>query len=239
MSAGQTLLLVVLQNAILLALTLGAFWAGVFVLRRTGRALSYSLSPLGLARPAGGMPVGLALGVAVGVGALAASIPINLATRFIFERMGYPVESTVQEPLMQGLRVWISENPAVAIPAAVLVVVIIGPAVEELVFRGALFNGLYRLGNLLGRRLGEPKAGRSAAEKASFALAAVLSSAVFALLHLEPVLLPALFLLSVGLCYLFARTGSLLPPFVAHAVFNSFATIVVILSAFDLVSPPV
>jgi membrane protease YdiL (CAAX protease family) len=238
-SAEQTLLLVVLQNVVLLSLTLGLFWAGIFVARRTGVPRGYSLSPLGFARPRNGLLLGVGLGVAFGVGALAISLPVNLITTFVLERLGYPVDSTIQEPLMQGLQVWISESPALAIPAAFAVVVLFGPAVEELVFRGAIFNGLYRLGNRLGAVMGSFKLGRSIAEKTSFALAATVSSVVFALLHLEPVILPALFILAVGLCYLFKKTGSLIPPIVAHAVFNSFAMLAVTLSAFDLIPSPV
>jgi membrane protease YdiL (CAAX protease family) len=37
-------------------------------------------------------------------------------------------------------------------------------------------------------------------------------------------------LLAVALCALYRRTGSLLPCFVAHAAFNSFAVLVIILS---------
>ena len=56
------------------------------------------------------------------------------------------------------------------------------------------------------------------------------SSMAFALLHFEPVILPALFVLAVALCGLYRRTGSLLPGFVAHAAFNSSAVLVMVLS---------
>jgi uncharacterized protein len=68
----------------------------------------------------------------------------------------------------------------------------------------------------------------------------LVSSVIFALLHLEPVLLPAILILAVILCALFERTGSLLPPFVAHATFNSFAVLLIILSGLDALDlPPV
>jgi membrane protease YdiL (CAAX protease family) len=60
-------------------------------------------------------------------------------------------------------------------------------------------------------------------------LAAVVSSLLFAGLHMEPVILPALFLLAFVLCAVYARTGSLLPPLVAHATFNSFTVIMILL----------
>jgi membrane protease YdiL (CAAX protease family) len=42
----------------------------------------------------------------------------------------------------------------------------------------------------------------------------------------------------VALCTLFARTGSLLPSFVAHATFNSFATSLIILGGLGVFDVP-
>jgi uncharacterized protein len=198
----------------------------------------YSLAPLGFSRPRGGVFAAIGIGVSVGVGALIASLPINAASTFVLDYFGYPTESMVQGPFMRGLTRWVEESPGLAIPAIILVVVFLGPAVEELVFRGAVFNGLYRLGGYLSKGLGGPEASPRAARWLSFALAALASSALFSLLHLEPVLLPALLILAVGLCALFARTGSLLPSFVAHATFNSFATSLIILSGLGVVEIP-
>jgi uncharacterized protein len=229
----QALLSVVLLNVVLVGLTVGAFWAGVFVVRSFGRTPSYSLTSLGFSRPRGGIFAGIGAGVAIGIGAVLASMPVNLASTFVLDRLGYSTESTVQQQFMRGLEGWVRESPAAAIPAIVLVVIIFGPAVEELVFRGAIFNGLYRLAGLVsGHSFGKEDSGR-AAKRVSFTLSALVSSVIFALLHLEPVLLPALLLLAVILCALFERTGSLLPPFVAHATFNSFATLLIILSGLD------
>jgi membrane protease YdiL (CAAX protease family) len=140
---------------------------------------------------------------------------------------------------MRGLVRWVEESPGVAVPAIVLVVVIFGPAVEELVFRGAVFNGLYRLADLASARFGESEDTRKTARRVSFVLAALISSVVFALLHLEPVLLPALLILAVILCALFERTGSLLPPFVAHATFNSFAVVLIVLAGLGVIEIPI
>ena len=60
-------------------------------------------------------------------------------------------------------------------------------------------------------------------------MAAFLSSSFFALLHLEPVLLSAILILALALCALYWRTGSLVSTFVAHATFNLFAVLVVVL----------
>jgi uncharacterized protein len=236
----QALLLIVLQNVVLVGLTVGAFWAGIFVARSFGRTPGYSLAPLGFSRPRGGFLAGMGVGVLVGLGAVIANMPVTRASAFVLDRLGYPVESGVQQPLIPELAGWVRESPATAIPAIVLVVVIFGPAVEELVFRGAIFNGLQRLSGLISMYSFGKDNSRRAARRVSFILSALISSVIFALLHLEPVLLPAIFILAVILCALFERTGSLLPPFVAHATFNSLAVLLVILSGLDALDlPPV
>ena len=179
--------------------------------------------------------------MAVGVGGVIFSMILNPLSVLVLERLGYSTESTVQQPFMRGLQSWVGESPDLAIPAIILVVVVVGPAVEELVFRGAVFNGLRRLGGLVSRGLAASKGDerKTTAGRVSFILSALVSSAVFALLHLEPVLLPALLLLAVALCYLFEKTESLLPPIVAHATFNSFATSIIILSGLGVFDLPI
>lgn len=238
---GQTLWLVILQNVVLGGVVVAAFLAGVLGMRLAGRRASFSLAPLGFSKPNDGLFVGVAIGFSVGIGALILGTVVNAVSVVILDALGYSTESRVQQPFMRALSGWVGDNPALAIPAIIFTVVFFGPFVEELVFRGAVFNGLFRLGGFLFGRLGGGDDGKrgGVAGWASFALAAVLSSGFFALLHLEPVILPALLLLAVALCWLFWRTGSLLPPFVAHATFNSFATLLVILGGLGVFPMPV
>lgn len=224
---------------LLVAGTVGLFWCGVIVARVLGRPVGFSLAPLGFSRPRRGVLVGLAVGVAVGVGAIVLGAVVNALTAVVYESLGYSTESRVQQAFMRSLTAWISENPGLAIPAIIAVVVIFGPFVEELVFRGAIFNGLYRLGLAISPRPGAGKERGRLADIVAFTLAALVSSAVFSALHLEPVLLPALLLLAVALCALFRWSGSLLPCFVAHATFNSFATLLIILSGLGFFELPV
>lgn len=226
------------MNTTVAASVIVLFWLGVVMARAFGRKASFSLAPLGFRRPGGGLLAGAGLGVAVGVGAIVVSIIVNPISVFVLDRLGYSTESTVQQPFMRGLVGWVEANPAAAIPTIILVVVVIGPAVEELVFRGAVFNGLNRLGALVSSRTVGAASGRTSG-KTTFVLSALLSSVFFALLHLEPVLLPAILILAVALCTLFQRTGSLLPPFVAHATFNSFATSLIILNGLGVFDIPV
>lgn len=243
-SPETLILLVVLQNVLLFGLTVGVFWAGTFVLRavRGKTASGYGLGPLGFRRPRGGYLAGISVGVLVGFGALLLSVMLNAASSAVLDRLGLPSDNSAQEPLMEGITNWVRESPGIAIPLAFFAVVLLGPAVEELVFRGAIFGGLYRLFRLateLGLRRNSPPdavpQGSPTAGKVAFVLAATLSSVLFALLHFSPVLVVALFVLALVLCELFRRTGSLLPPFVAHATFNSFAVIALVLTGLDLI----
>jgi membrane protease YdiL (CAAX protease family) len=174
----------------------------------------------------------------VGAFAIVLSFAVNPLSAFVLERLGYSTESTVQQPFMEGLTGWVRESPGLAVTAIILVVVVFGPAVEELVFRGVVFNGLYRLGSWFSTRsIGEVNPTMPYG-KTIFVFSALASSVLFALLHLEPVLLPTLLILAMILCYLFQRTGSLLPCFVAHATFNSFATAIIILDGLNVLNVP-
>jgi len=216
---------------------IGGFWLAVTWMRSFGKKVGYSLTPLGFSRPRGGILAGVGTGMAVGVGAILFGMVVKPLSALVLERLGYSTKSTIQQPFMQGLVGWVQESPGVAVPVIVLVVVILGPAVEELVFRGAVFNGLYRLGVLISSIGTERSNGPPS--KTIFVASALSSSILFALLHLEPVLLPVIFILAITLCALFQRSGSLLPSFVAHATFNSFAIILIILRGLNILHIPI
>lgn len=88
-------------------------------------------------------------------------------------------------------------------------VVVIAPVVEEVVFRGLLFQ-------VLRRRIG-------------LWPGILLSSLTFAIVHLEligrPISLVALLVLGAWLSWALHRTGSLVVPIVAHAFFNGVAIV--------------
>ena len=233
------MLSVVVLDAAVAGIVVGVFWLAVSLLRRFGKKVGYSLAPLGFSRPRGGFLAGIGAGVAVGVGAVLLGMIVTPLSVLVLERLGYSTESTVQQPFMEGLVGWVHESPGVAVPAIVLVVVLFGPAVEELVFRGVVFNGLYRLGALVYTRSVGAEHYERPPGKTIFISSALASSVLFALLHLEPVLLPILLILAIILCALFQRTGSLLPSFVAHATFNSVATVLIILSGLNVLNIPI
>ena len=176
--------------------------------------------------------------MAVGVGAVVLSMVVNPISVFVLERLGYSTESTVQQPFMEGLVGWVQREPWRG-------------HTGDSPGRRTLRSGRGGTG-LQGRRLqrplpagdpylhqirwdGHPKP----SSKMIFRLSALASSVLFALLHLEPVLLPVLLILAITLCALFQRTGSLLPSFVAHATFNSFAAMLIILSGLNVLNIPI
>lgn len=225
------LLSVLLIDGVILGLAIGWFWAGVFVARRLGHPAGYGLGALGLSKPKSGYFAAAKLGLVVGAGALAVNFVVFPLSVFALEELGYSTERTVQEPLMRGIQGWVEARPAIAIPATIFVVVLFAPAVEEIIFRGVVYGGLRKLvAHLAGRLCMLGKGTDRIGGIISFVFAALASSTLFAILHLELVLLPALFALAIALCVLYERTGSLLPGFVAHASFNSFAVLIIIVS---------
>lgn len=88
----------------------------------------------------------------------------------------------------------------------VLLVVVLAPIAEEIVFRGVLLPVISdRWGVFWG---------------------VTLSSLVFTVMHLVPYTMPPIMLLAVALSWLFFRTRSLWPAIVAHAAFNGIGLIV-------------
>ena len=136
--------------------------------------------------------------VALAVAAWMASLVIGiLALLAIGSLLGKPQSNAI--PLFRK-----SFDPlfvALVIPTVAL----LAPACEELLFRGAFF------GWLRGR--------------APFWVAAGISAAVFAAVHLLPPLFPYLFIFGVMAALIRERTGSTFNTFVMHAIQNSLATI--------------
>jgi len=105
----------------------------------------------------------------------------------------------------------ISLDP-VFVALLVPLVALVGPAAEEMLFRGALLGWLRSVVPL--------------------PLAVVLSAAVFAGAHLIVPLLPLLFVFGLAAAYIYQRTGSTLNSFVMHATQNSLALIAAYLVLF-------
>jgi membrane protease YdiL (CAAX protease family) len=82
-----------------------------------------------------------------------------------------------------------------------LFAVVLAPVAEEFVFRGMLFPFV--------KQLGYPR------------LAWLGVSGLFALIHFDAAIFVPLFVLALGLTWLYEKTGNLLAPITAHAIFNA------------------
>ena len=88
----------------------------------------------------------------------------------------------------------------------ILSITIMAPLVEELLFRGAIQGHLLRKGM-----------------KPVYAI--LIASAVFGIIHMNPVQIPFAFAIGMIFGWLYYRTGSVVPGMIGHFVNNSIATI--------------
>jgi membrane protease YdiL (CAAX protease family) len=175
--------------AILLVVEVATF-AGVVAWLRHRHTWSWRL--LGPLRPAARH---LAVGLGVGVAGFLIAVIVPEILRQSFD---------LPTPEPQQILDVISADGAGTV-WLIAVVVLLAPIVEELVFRGVLFQSLrHRLGLWPGIGI---------------------SSLTFAFVHLElidkPLSLAALLVFAVWLAAAFHRTGTLVVPVVAHATFNA------------------
>jgi membrane protease YdiL (CAAX protease family) len=176
-------------TAMLLTIVLyGAIGASVLW---AARQTSDARRALGLVAPASWpRAVGLALGVVVAALAVSAALePILHAAR----EQGLAPEAA--RPAGPG-----------AVIGAVLAVValaLVGPLVEELLFRG-LLTAAFR------QRFGPIRT-------------ALLTAALFALAHVLPRVIPPIFILGLALALVYERVGSTLPGILVHCLYNGIA----------------
>lgn len=139
----------------------------------------------------------VAIGAGVGV---AGFILATVVPELLRQWVGIPApprQQILDEVAAGGSGIWV----------LVVTVVVVAPVIEEVVFRGLLFQVLRRRTGLWPGIL--------------------LSSLTFAIVHLEligrPLSLGALFVLGAWLAWALHRTGSLVVPVTAHALFNGVA----------------
>lgn len=142
-------------------------------------------------------PTGLMWAIGLGTGVI--TLIVTYAVNAIFVLSfgdGEAVEQQVLDIALTG---------GLATALAILLAVVIAPVTEEIIFRGVLFRAL--------------------SDKLGMWPGAVLSAAVFAVIHFEvlfsqPLALMGLFTVGLLLAVAYHRTGSLVVPIVGHAVFN-------------------
>jgi len=92
------------------------------------------------------------------------------------------------------------------LPLAILVTSIIGPILEEIVFRKIIFGALYKRFN--------------------FFLSALISSVIFALAHMEPVHILLYSAMGFTFAFLYVKTKHILVPIFAHVAMNTMVVLV-------------
>ncbi len=140
--------------------------------------------------------LGVALGVAAGLVGTILAYTVNGALVAVFDPQS-PVEQQLLQDALTG---------GGSLVIVLVTAVVVAPIAEEVLFRGVLFQAVRNRGG--------------------FWPAATVSSAVFALIHVEivasqPLALVGLFTFGLVLAWSFHKAGSLVVPIVAHAVFNA------------------
>ena len=146
----------------------------------------------------------LGMGMAFYAGILPVFFFAAVLSRLVMLFIGYPV--TIQDVVlifMEPQSVW-------TLLALLGLAMIVAPAAEEILFRGILLP-------LLMKRLGAGPA-------------VILSSALFALIHLHVPSFFPLFVLAVGLALAYIYTRSLWVPIMMHALFNGMNLAILLLA---------
>ena len=188
----------VVQMAVMLVPLAGLAWAC-----RGGRSWSQVRQDVGITSGAG-----VVREVGYGVLTWCAAVPlaaVGLVIALILAALTGTAVSDATHPIQEALA-----DGGLAVRLALLVLAaVIAPLVEEIVFRGVLYRHLReRLGGL--------------GHFASFVVAALASSALFAAIHPQGIVFaPILAGLGVAFCIARELRGSLIAPMVAHGINNA------------------
>jgi membrane protease YdiL (CAAX protease family) len=188
----------VMQMAIMVIPLLGLLWAC-----RGGRSWSQVREDVGLTAGAG-----VVREIGFGVLTWCAAVPlaaVGFVLAFILSALTGQSVSDATHPIQEAIA-----DGGVAVRLALLVLAaVFAPLVEEIVFRGVLYRHLReRLGGI--------------GHFASFVMAALASSALFAAIHPQGlVFAPILAALGVAFCIARELRGSLIAPMVAHGINNA------------------
>ena len=143
-------------------------------------------------KPGTGRSLLLAAGVITAL--LPVAFGLEIASAFIMQKCGWQVEDEAAVKLAKDA------NTVLRIVYMGGFAIVLAPIVEEFIFRGVLFS--------FAKQLGHRK----------FAWFGV--SALFALVHLNAPAFVPLFVLALGLTWLYEKTGNLLASIFAHSLFN-------------------
>jgi membrane protease YdiL (CAAX protease family) len=142
----------------------------------------------------------------VGAGVLAALLGLAVSwlvggviTQIVEAIRGRPIKQPEQLP---------SDLHGAAIVLAAFAVIVVAPIAEELFFRGFIYQALRKWRGVM--------------------QAVLISAAVFAIAHFDPLLIAGIFPLGIVLAYLFERRGSLGATIAAHMSYNLIGFILIV-----------
>ena len=144
------------------------------------------------------------VGILGGLATAAFGLVHALVSTYLFGK----ASTESMEEVMKMLSV--HENPTVA-AALFLAVAVLAPLCEEFFFRGALF--------LPSRNMSNAKA------------AAIASSVLFAIAHLNPAMFTYYLVFGLTMCWLLSKTKTIAAPIAAHMTVNTFVCIAVLVGS--------
>lgn len=173
---------------------------------------------------------------------LALAMPANKLYEVVVARFPLKADS--------GLEAEIAAASPARLAVLLLGLTVVGPFVEEMLFRGALFTalrappksgGVFALplitdGEEAGSSLRPPPPAPVAPRNAVLE-AAIATTTLFTLVHVEWQKCLVIAVLAVSLAFLRVRSGSLLPGFLMHAGFNSLGCVDLAFGPFESVMP--
>lgn len=137
----------------------------------------------------------------------------------IFIAYGAQIVASIIEQQLLGVQ-QTSENTQIitevakAMPIFIVVVAVFGPILEEVVFRKIIFGSLYK--------------------RFDFTIAALVSSLVFGLTHLDPVHLLTYTAIGFVFAFLYYKTKRIIVPIVAHVAMNSIVILLQVIFADEI-----
>ena len=123
-----------------------------------------------------------------------ALIPSMLVWKALLDALQFEYEYQLPVLLVQG------GGSPIEMSLMALLIVVVAPICEEIVYRGFLFRFLYR--------------------RVSLGFAIGISSGIFALMHLNLYSFLPLFILGVGLCLVYRISGNIVSSITIHVLFN-------------------
>jgi membrane protease YdiL (CAAX protease family) len=165
-------------------------------------------------------PIQIPRGIAVGATTLFIMFPVVLVvgqlTELAMRRVGLPAPQPHE--VLRSLR---GNHGKLYDFTAIGFAVIGAPFFEELAFRGFLQTVIAEFFHWVTGAIRESEPLSTSPEAGSRWLAVITTASLFAAIHKEPAFFPPLFILALGLGYLYERTGNLWATISTHALFNA------------------